>query len=90
MVDFQDRHLQTIYYQATQSDQLTSYQLSTVTYGTKTAPFLATRCLLELVSSAPSQVSQRAIHDDFYVDDLLSDGESIDECLQLYKEVADT
>lgn len=90
LVSPQDRHLQTICYRLNPTDTLSKYQLCTVTYGTKSAPYLATRCLIELGTSAPSILSQRTILNDFYVDDLLSGGKNDDECYQLYEEVSNT
>lgn len=83
-------HLQTICYRSSQSELLKHYKICTVTYGTKSTLYLATRCLVELSSSAPSARSQRAILEDFYVDDLLSGGNSDKECLQIYEEVSNT
>lgn len=45
---------------------------------------------MEVASSAPNETAQRAIKDDFYVDDLLTGAETSDECFQLYKDVSDT
>lgn len=90
LVSAEDCYLQSICYRSNRADTLKKYTLNTVTYGTKAAPFLATRCLVELSSTAPSKLSQRAIRNDFYVDDLLSGGESEEECFQLYKEVLET
>jgi hypothetical protein len=54
-------------------EPIQEYKLTTVTYGTASAPFLATRCLKKLAEDnlvhhpKASQVLRR----DFYVDDLL-------------------
>lgn len=58
--------------------------------GNKSAPYLATRCLPELLSNASTIMSQRAIVNDFYVDDFLSGGTTDDECYKLFKEVSST
>ena len=43
-----DRCLQRILWRKTPEQPVTTYELSTVTYGTASAPFLATRCLQQL------------------------------------------
>lgn len=43
-----DCDFQRIYYRAESSDQLMEYRLKTVTYGTRAASFLATRCLAQI------------------------------------------
>jgi hypothetical protein len=40
--------------------------------------------------TASSIKSQRVIKNDFYVDDLITGGESDEECIQLYQEISDT
>jgi hypothetical protein len=44
----EDCNMQRILYRTSPSDPLQEFHLLTVTYGTKAAPFLATRCLAEL------------------------------------------
>jgi hypothetical protein len=44
----QDRDLQRILWRPSTEDPIREYQLTTVTYGTSSAPFLATRCLQKL------------------------------------------
>uniref|UniRef100_A0A2S2N7B6 Integrase catalytic domain-containing protein n=1 Tax=Schizaphis graminum TaxID=13262 RepID=A0A2S2N7B6_SCHGA len=90
LVTPKDCQLQRIWYRPSPSELLREYSLRTITYGTKSAPYLATRSLVEVALSAPSEIVQRAIKDDFYVDDLLTGAESSDECFQLYKDVSDT
>lgn len=59
-------------------------------YGMASAPFLATRCVKQLAlegeSSSP-QVS-KVIHRNFYVDDLLSGSNTIEENIQLSQQVS--
>ena len=44
----QDRNLQRILWRHSSEQPIQEYQLTTVTYGTSAAPFLATRCLKKL------------------------------------------
>ena len=70
----QDRNLQRILWRYSSDKPIQEYQLTTVTYGTASAPFLATRCLKKLaednLTSHPK--AAQVLRDDFYVDDLLS------------------
>lgn len=80
----EDRDLQRILYRKNPADQLKEYRLCTVTYGTKPASYLATRCLSEIGKSINNSKLHRIISKDFYVDDLLSGGSSEDECYEVY------
>ena len=68
------RNTQCILWRDSSQLPLDTYQLNTVTYGTASAPYLATRCLQQLsidTSSLDPCVSNIIGHD-FYVDDLLT------------------
>ncbi|KAK9678912.1 Pao retrotransposon peptidase, partial [Popillia japonica] len=52
--------------------------LKTVTYGTASAPFLAIRSLQELANDTANDGIRRVILEDFYVDDLITGGDSLD------------
>ncbi|CAK1578751.1 unnamed protein product [Parnassius mnemosyne] len=85
-----DRYLQQIVWRDNPSEQLQAYQLNTVTYGTSSAPFLATRCLQQLgLECTDDKVAQVIIHD-FYVDDLLTGGDDINEVTDLRRKVTST
>lgn len=86
----EDQDLQRILYRSSPQDPLVHYRLKTVTYGTKSAPFLATRCLLHLSDHTPDPMSKRVIKQDFYVDDLLTGADSEEECFQLYIKLSKT
>ncbi|XP_050063237.1 uncharacterized protein LOC126552565 [Aphis gossypii] len=80
----EDRDLQRILYRKSPAEKLQEYRLCTVTYGTKSASYLATRCLAEIGKCTDDPKLNRVITQDFYVDDLLSGGASEDECFQIY------
>lgn len=61
-----------------------------MTYGTKSAPFLATRCLLELANCAENETTARTIRQEFYVDGLMSSGSTENECYDLYTSIPKT
>ncbi|XP_025405027.1 uncharacterized protein LOC112679449 [Sipha flava] len=84
----EDCDMQRICYRESPADPLKDYRLLTVTYGTRAASFLATRCLLELSYSVTNHATQRAIQQDFYVDDLLSGGQDEAECYELFQNLS--
>ncbi|CAH2226645.1 jg21004, partial [Pararge aegeria aegeria] len=84
------RSLQQIIFRYDPSEPLKTFTLNTLTYGTASAPYLATKCLVSLASS-PSDISiSRSIQRDFYVDDYLGGASTIDETIRICKGVIDT
>lgn len=83
-----DRHLQQIIWRDDSSSPLKVYELNTVTYGTASAPFLATRCLKQIgIECSDKEVSEVIIHD-FYVDDLLTGTDQLDKALSLRDKIS--
>ncbi|XP_062528845.1 uncharacterized protein LOC134200289 isoform X1 [Bombyx mori] len=81
-VDESQRHLQLILWRDKSTQPLKIFQLNTVTYGTASAPFLSTRCLLQLSRDCLENPDvANVIEHDFYVDDL-NTGSSSKEKLQ--------
>ena len=76
-----DRPYQRIIFQNDPNAPFKDYQLNTVTFGVKCAPFLAIRTLLQLASDSESQFPKSAsiLRTETYVDDILSGGYSINE-----------
>ncbi|XP_018397730.1 PREDICTED: uncharacterized protein LOC108775780 [Cyphomyrmex costatus] len=78
---------QTRYQRILWRDDFTStvatYELSTVTYGTSSASFLATRCLTWLSEHYAGDWpnGSKCVERDFYVDDMLTGADTIDEAL---------
>jgi hypothetical protein len=81
----EDRDFQRILWRTSPDQPIQEYQLNTVTYGTSSAPFLATSCLNKLADDNQHQQPQaaHAIRNDFYVDDLLSGSNTIEDAMQL-------
>ncbi|XP_022172879.1 uncharacterized protein LOC111035534 [Myzus persicae] len=79
-----DCNLQCIVYRNSPEDPVIDYRLLTVTYGTKSASFLATKCLSQLANDTSVPSVSRAIREDSYVDDLITGSSSIDECYSIY------
>jgi hypothetical protein len=67
------------------NEPLQIYRLTTVTYGTTSAPFLAIRCLQQLAheNKEGDPHTSQVILRDFYVDDLLTGSNSVEELVLL-------
>jgi len=65
------------------------YRLKTVTYGTTSAPYLATKCLqyLATTDNGKHPLGATVIKDDFYVDDCLSGADDITTAQEMQRQV---
>lgn len=90
LIHTHDRPLQRIFWREDPNDQLSVFELNTVTYGTTAAPYLAIRCLKQLALENQSQYESatQVILNDFYVDDLLTGCDRIQDLSTLCKEVS--
>ncbi|XP_065094004.1 uncharacterized protein LOC135714552 [Ochlerotatus camptorhynchus] len=70
-----------MFWRSNPSQQLKVFELTTVTYGTASAPFQATRALKQLAMDEKERFPMAAeiVENDFYVDDILSGANSIPE-----------
>ncbi|XP_053685891.1 uncharacterized protein LOC128735430 [Sabethes cyaneus] len=70
----EDRQFQCILWRTSPNVPLSTYELSTVTYGTKPAPFLATRVLMQLATDEEKRfpLASTAVREDFYMDDVIT------------------
>lgn len=70
-------------------DPLKTFRLTTLTYGTKPASFIATRCLKELALQNSTKYPEAAkiIQQDFYMDDLLTGADSIEKLIILRDQI---
>ncbi len=82
-----DRPMQSILWREHTSAQFKEFELNTVTYRTKPASFLATKCLSILAESTENENVRKAIQNNFYMDDLLVGASSLSEAIELQKEV---
>ncbi|XP_043263948.1 uncharacterized protein LOC122404113 [Colletes gigas] len=69
-----DAKFQKIFWRENKHEPIKTYALNTVTYGTTSAPFLAVRCLKQLIKDEGHKYPLAAaiLDRDFYVDDLLT------------------
>jgi hypothetical protein len=84
-----DWDLQRILWRNDPSEALRTYRLVTMTYGTKPATFMTTQCLVTLAEQMHERFPRaaKAITRDFYMDDLITGGETEAECIKLYQEI---
>lgn len=85
-----DRKYQRILWRENPCDVIDTYELNTVTYGTRPASFLAIRCLHESANQVEAKsrpVGATSIKKDFYVDDYLSSDPTVDKARQKKSEV---
>jgi hypothetical protein len=76
-----DQRFQKIVWRFDPCQPVEEYQLTTVTYGTSSAPYLAVRTLQQLAKDENKTFPNAAkiMMNDFYVDDVLSGGESFNK-----------
>jgi hypothetical protein len=81
--------LQQILWRNDLSQEISVFSLKTITYGTASAPFLATRALQQLAEGEQSKFPIAAIttKNDFYVDNVLSSANSLPEALELQSQL---
>ncbi|XP_062704645.1 uncharacterized protein LOC134286948 [Aedes albopictus] len=74
-----DQCLQRILWRDDPSEPIRIFELSTVTYGTSSAPYLATRCLKELsvIGRQSHPLAAEVVGEDFYMDDLFTGSKTI-------------
>ncbi|XP_065085296.1 uncharacterized protein LOC135707411 [Ochlerotatus camptorhynchus] len=78
-----------IRYRRCPTDPIATYELQTVTYGTASAPYLATKTLQQIAKDHehlyPTAVN--SIVEDFYLDDLLSGASDVEAAIILRREI---
>ena len=81
--------LQRIFWRDSPDKRLGVFQLETLTFGTKPAPYLATRCLKELALryGASYPAAAPVVVNDFYVDDVLSGADTVESAQIIQSEL---
>ncbi|XP_037929954.1 uncharacterized protein LOC119664555, partial [Teleopsis dalmanni] len=87
----EDTAQQLIIWRKSADDSIQYYRLKTVTYGTKSAPYLATKCLQHLAKHNMTNypLGAPALLNDFYVDDCLSGTNSIITALDTQQQLSE-
>ncbi|XP_062541030.1 uncharacterized protein LOC134209064 [Armigeres subalbatus] len=84
-----DRRLLRIRYRRCSSDSIATFELQTVTYGTASVPYLATKTLQQIAIDQaefyPAAVDP--VVEDFYVDDLLSGASDVESAKTLRRQI---
>ncbi|XP_039304174.1 uncharacterized protein LOC105205337 [Solenopsis invicta] len=90
LIDPAQTPLQRIFWRDSQDKPIRTYELLTVTYGTASAAFLAIRSLRKLAedNSVKYPIGSRTVLNDFYVDDLVSGAETLQEALAIKTETS--
>ncbi|XP_063388444.1 uncharacterized protein LOC134674335 isoform X2 [Cydia fagiglandana] len=82
-VNSEQQELQQILWRFEPQEKLKLYKLKTITYGTSSAPYLATRCLKQLGLECHDKIVSDIIQHDFYVDDLITGASTADELIAI-------
>lgn len=72
LIEPSQRNLQMILWRKNEHEPISYLQLNTVTYGTSSAPYLSTRCLVQLALECNIPLIKEVILHDFYIDDLIT------------------
>ncbi|XP_024869084.1 uncharacterized protein LOC112452878 [Temnothorax curvispinosus] len=82
-------HLQRILWRDNADSSVKTYELITVTYGTSSASYLATRCLKHLAELFRTDfpVGSKHVERDFYVDDILTGADTIEDAKRIRDEI---
>lgn len=82
------RKFQKILWRFSEHEQIKTYELNTVTFGTKPAPYLAIATTFALADAEKEKFPEAAerLKTDFYVDDCMSGSHSVESAIKLQKD----
>ncbi|XP_037048457.1 uncharacterized protein LOC119082906 [Bradysia coprophila] len=88
-LDTEDQRYHTILWREQPATPIKEYQLTTATFGTAAAPFMATRTLRQIADDAKTEypLAEHLIKNDFYVDDFISGSNSLENAIKEKDEV---
>lgn len=91
LVQENDQHLQKIIWRDSPNSPVQEYQLCTLTYGTKAAPFLALRTMQQLAKDEADKypLAAKIIQNNCYVDDLLAGHNQLELAKETQKQLID-
>lgn len=86
----EQHNLQLILWRQTGDEKIKHYCLNTVTYGTASASFLATRCIKQIALEIQHEQPKisNIIACDFYVDDLITGANDESEAIEIAREIS--
>ncbi|XP_037932179.1 uncharacterized protein LOC119666974 [Teleopsis dalmanni] len=86
-----DEYLQCILWRSNLDDDVKVFKLDTVTYGTRPAAFLAIRAMHQLARDEEKSypLGSKIVLRDFYVDDLMSGGDTVDEVINIRRQTTE-
>ncbi|XP_073820558.1 uncharacterized protein [Musca autumnalis] len=89
LISPEDRQFQLIIWRKDVSQPITYYQLNTVTYGTRAAPYLATKCLQRLAKDNAIRypLDSQFLQENFYVDDGLGGADSLITAINMQQQL---
>lgn len=92
LVHKEHTNLQRIIWRNAPNERLRDYKLVTVTYGTSCAPYLAIKTLNQLAfdEEKNSPDAAKIIRNDFYVDDVASGADNVEQAMQFQRELKET
>ncbi|XP_058449236.1 uncharacterized protein LOC131429202 [Malaya genurostris] len=84
-----DTPLQSIFWRFGTEGEVETYELTTVTYGTKPAPFLATRTLRQLALDEASHfpLAAKVLEEDVYMDDVITGTDEVQTAVELREQL---
>ncbi|XP_062713663.1 uncharacterized protein LOC134290521 [Aedes albopictus] len=85
-----DRKYQRILW-LTSTNEVGTFELTTVTYGCSSAPYLATRALMQLAKDETSDlpVAAKVVEENSYIDDFLTGGNTTEEVIEIYEQLTE-
>lgn len=85
----EDRAFQLILWRTKNDQPLRTYRLNTLTYGSASAPYLATKCLVQLAKQYENVHvnASQTVSQNIYVDDLLAGADSVSKARELLEEI---
>lgn len=88
-VQSSDTHLQRIFWRQNRNEELKTYKLTTVTYGTASAPYLAIKCLAQLAKEEVAKYPEasRVVLSEMYVDDVMTGANSLEEAKEIQQQL---
>lgn len=89
LVSEKDRDLQRILWRNDDQEPMKDYRLTRVTFGTACAPFLAVRTLHQVAEDEGQNYPEATeiIKRDFYMDDMMSGKDNVDDAIRVAKEI---